>query len=424
MDENGSLGKDKTRRQQVLRCIDADGDGVAEKINVFADNVGSVRGMFYDDGSLWVLHPPLLRVFHDDDGDGVADRNETLVEGLGTPALSQRGADHCTNGFGVGIDGWIYIAVGDFGFTEAKAKDGSTAQMYGGGIARVRMDGSELEIYARGTRNIYDVAVSPEMNLFTRDNTNDGGGWDVRLSHIIQSGDYGYPRLYKNFPEDMIQPLADYGGGSPTGSLYIDEPALPGDYARSLYTCDWGRNIVYRHPLTAKGAGFEAQQQEFVKLSRPTDMDIDGQGNIYISSWKDGQFAYKGDNVGYVVRVQTNRPADSSPPAFPDLQQASVDELLKYLTSDSHTLRLHTQLEILRRGEKDGMADRLAKLVESDAALPGRIAALYTYTQLLGQRSHAALLRWTADDKLREHCAAGVGGSPERVARRSDRAIR
>ena len=84
------------------------------------------------------------------------------------------------------IDGWIYIAVGDYGMHEAKGTDGTVLTMLGGGIVRVRPDGSELEIYTHGLRNIYDVAIDPLMNIYTRGNTNDGGGWNVRFIHNIQ----------------------------------------------------------------------------------------------------------------------------------------------------------------------------------------------------------------------------------------------
>ena len=50
VDENGSLGKEKTRRQNIVRCVDEDGDGRADKFNLFAENVGSVRGMFSHEG--------------------------------------------------------------------------------------------------------------------------------------------------------------------------------------------------------------------------------------------------------------------------------------------------------------------------------------------------------------------------------------
>src|SRR5262249_31666161 len=155
----------------------------------------SPRGLFFDAGTLYVLHPPEITAYHDDNGDGVSDRTDVLVKGIGFD-LKRRGADHTTNGIRLAIAGWLYVAVGDYGFTKAEGKDGKTLQLHGGGVVRVRLDGTGLEIVSRGQRNIYDVAIDPLMNLFTRDNTNDGGGWDVRLSQIIPTGQYGYPSLF------------------------------------------------------------------------------------------------------------------------------------------------------------------------------------------------------------------------------------
>ena len=185
VDQNGSLDA-KPGRGKILRLIDTKGVGKADKINVFA-KVDSPRGLIYDHKTLYVLHPPFLSAFHDDDGVGVANRSEVLVKGIGFD-LKFRGADHTTNGIRMGIDGWIYIAVGDYGFIKATGKDGRELQLRGGGVVRVRPDGTELEIVSRGQRNIYDVAIDPLMNLFTRDNTNDGDGWDVRLSHVVPLG--------------------------------------------------------------------------------------------------------------------------------------------------------------------------------------------------------------------------------------------
>ena len=38
-------------------------------------------------------------------------------------------------------------------------------------------------------------------------------------------------------------------------------------------------------------------------LPRPTDIDVDGQSRIFISSWRGATFTYAGPNVGYVIRV-------------------------------------------------------------------------------------------------------------------------
>jgi len=398
VDEQGSLGKEKGRGK-VLRCIDADGDGVADKINEFA-RMDHPRGLIYDNGSLWVLHPPLLSVYHDDDLDGVADRSETLVTGISTDQVEKRGADHTTNGIRMGIDGWIYIAVGDFGFTQAKGKDGTTLGRRGGGIVRVRPDGTEMEIYCWGLRNIMDVSIDPYMNIFTRDNTNDGGGWDIRVSHILQTANYGYPSLYKNFSDEIMPPLGDYGGGSGCGTMYLNDTRWPASYGDAFYSCDWGRSEVYRHNLPNNGATFDPHQELFLKIPRPTDIDVDGSGRMYVSSWKNGKFKYGGPNVGFVVQIT---PQNYLPSPFPDLGQADVSQLVEFLSSPSAVYRLHSQREILRRGRSPEMTQQLVDLAKrGDQPLAGRVAAIFTMAQLDGAEAIDALVELSRIDGVRE----------------------
>ncbi len=387
VDENGSLGKVEGYGK-VLRCVDADGDGKAEDVRVFA-KMRHPRGLVWDDGTLWVLHPPFLTRYRDTNGDGVADEEQVLLRGVSPEKLvAQRGADHTTNAIRMGIDGWIYIAVGDYGFHSCVDVDGKTQQLLGGGIARVRPDGRELEVYARGLRNICDVAIDPFLNCFTRDNTNDGGGWDIRVSYVPQSAHMGYPSLFRNFADELLEPLAIYGGGSGTGAVYVDEP-----WRRALLTADWGRSQIFEHPLADKGAGFSVQQKDFLKLERVTSMDVDGAGRLYAASWRGGEFSYKGPNVGFVVRLT---PKGAAPASFPDLKKASGAELLGHLASDSGVRRFRAQRELLRRGTADG----LEALAGGSTPLAGRVAALFTLKQL--GKSTPALLRLAAKDELRE----------------------
>jgi len=410
IDENGSLDA-KPGRGRIVRCIDEDDDGKADRFNDFA-TMDSPRGIIvdetYDDRgrTVYVLHPPFLTAYHDRNRDGVSESSEDLVKGLGFD-LKFRGADHTTNGIRLGIDGWIYVAVGDYGFVKAEAKDGSTAQLRGGGIVRVRPDGKHLEIYSRGQRNIYDVAIDPYMNIFTRDNTNDGGGWDVRLSHIIPTGNYGYPTLFTRFADEIVPPLADYGGGSPTGSLYVQEPGLPPGLNDALYTCEWGRNAVFRHPLTPKGAGFEAGQEAFLELPRPTDMDVDGQSRLYVSSWRAGGFTYDKPDVGYVIRV-TYPGAGHDP--VPNIVGAGADQRLHALESPSQTIRLAAQRAILSdtHTPKEAYVSKLANLVKSNRPLPVRVAALFTLAQINSPDILAHLSEFLRKDDLREFALRAI----------------
>ena len=173
VDEQGSLGR-TPGGGRVVRCVDNDGDGKADRVNVFA-KMEHPRGLIAQDGKVWALHPPFLSVFIDEDGDGISDRQDVLVSGLTTSQIDERGGDHTTNGIRMGLDGWIYIAVGDYGFHGAKGKDGTKLSQRGGGILRVRPEGTELEVFAIGLRNPFAIAIDPYLNLFTRDNTNDGG---------------------------------------------------------------------------------------------------------------------------------------------------------------------------------------------------------------------------------------------------------
>ncbi|MCO6455789.1 MAG: discoidin domain-containing protein [Pirellulaceae bacterium] len=398
VDEQGSLGK-QPGRGKVLRCRDLDGDGRADQINVFA-TMDHPRGLIYDQGSLWVLHPPLLSVYHDDDLDGVADRSQVLVQGLSTDFVEKRGADHTTNGIRLGIDGWIYIAVGDFGFTRAEDAAGNVLSRRGGGVVRVRPDGTELEIYAWGLRNILDVCIDLYMNIFTRDNTNDGGGWNVRLSHVIQTAQYGYPSLYMNFADEIMPPLADYGGGSGCGGMYFHDTRWPRPFGDAVYTCDWGRSEVYRHNLPAAGPTFDAHQELFLKIPRPTDIDCDGSGRMYVASWKNGNFDYTGPDVGFVAQIT---PRDFLPKPFPDLRAAADQQLVAWHASPSAVYRLHSQRELLRRG-RDPARSRLLAGVAADGSAPlhGRVAAIFTLAQLDERDAHNTLLELAADESVRE----------------------
>jgi putative membrane-bound dehydrogenase-like protein len=399
IDKNGSLDK-KPNRGSIVRATDTDGDGVADRFDTFVADVDSPRGLSWDGRSLTVLHPPTITVFTDTDGDGKADQRKAIVANVGY-GLDKHPADHTSNGIRQAIDGWIYCAIGDFGLPDAKGSDGSTVALRGGGVLRVRPDGSEIELYGTHNRNIYDVAMDPLLNGFLRDNTNDGDGWNSRLTQLVQTGEYGYPSLYKRFSDDIVQPLHDYGGGSAVGSLFVDEPGLPGADGNALLTCDWGTSRIYRSPLTAKGAGFTVGEQvEWAHVERVTDVDVDGRGNFYAASWRGAVFTYNGDKVGALIRYM---PKDHTPATFPDLAKATDADLVdKHLTSASAVCRQQASNEIIRRGSKPTTSTALAALAASGRPLPVRVAAIFTLKQLDGAKSHPALIALAKDATVKE----------------------
>lgn len=409
VDMIGSLGK-RPGKGAIIRLVDCNNDGVADRHTEFA-KVDNPRGIIALGEQVFVLHTVFseetekatgmdLVVFKDVDKDGIADGpSKPLIRNISSyEFLQSRGTDHATNGIRMGIDGWIYIAVGDFGFHNAVDRSGTTLTMLGGGIVRVRPDGTEMEVYTHGMRNIYDVAIDPYMNIFTRGNTNDGGGWNVRFSHQIQSGEYGYPVLFKHFTNEIIPALVDVGGGSGTGALFLDDARWPDKYNRVPMMADWGRSHLFIHRVTADGTGFTQKDEEFVRLPQITDLDIDGSGRLYLSAW-DGA-GYKGDSSkGFVVRAV---PQGWEHEAFRDLKDSSVKALVSLLRSGNAVSRLQAQQELLLRPVSETAGEVWDVIVDESLSVDVRVAGIFTYAQILREDGIDKLVTLVSDEDLRE----------------------
>ena len=401
-DQNGSLGKQKDMGR-IIRCRDTDGDGKADQFIHFIPKIDSPRGGHIVGDTLYLIHPPFLSSYRDTNGDGISDEEKLLVTGLGGGIEHPRGADHTTNGVRMGVDGWLYIAVGDFGTYDAKAADGSRYILHGGGVVRVRPDGSELEPFALMTRNICDIAISPTLDLFSRDNTNDGKGWNTRFHHYTSLGDHGYPRLYQNFADEAIIPLADYGGGSGTGGLWLSEPGFPGEFGNMLFSCDWTTGNIYYHPWQRKGASYEVKQEVFAALPHATDIDVDGSSRLYLADWRNGSFNYAGKDkpVGLIHQVTVK---GGTPAKHEDVTKASDSRLVELLASASSVQRLEAQRQILKRGLKPDFAKGILAIAkDSGKSIEARVAAIFTFKQLYGKDSSKDLAPLTADSTIREY---------------------
>lgn len=410
VDMIGSLGKEMGKGK-IVRFVDCNQDGIADSHTIFAE-LDDPRGIIAIDDQVFVLHTTFspetkkadgmdLVLLEDKDGDGVADGPaQPLIENICSPKfLQERGTDHATNGIRLGIDGWIYIAVGDFGFTDAVDREGTKLTMLGGGIVRVRPDGTEMEVYTHGMRNIYDVAIDPYMNIFTRGNTNDGGGWNVRFSHHIQSGEYGYPVLFKNFTEEIIPALVDVGGGSGTGSIYMDDDRWPAAYNHVPLMADWGRSYLYMHHVNPSGGSFTQEEEEFIQLPQITDIDVDAAGIMYLSAWDGAGYSGSAEK-GFTVRVV---PDGYTAEPYPSLAEASASVLIRELQSGSATARQYASYLLVKNGDTRNVKKIWSLVEDHSLTTDVRVAALYTYAQLTGAEGIGQIATLTDDSEMAEH---------------------
>lgn len=336
------LGTEIIRRDEVRLVEDTDGDGYADRATVYASGFHSIQGLTYHQGTLYVMHAPLLTALRDTNGDGTADERRDLVNGLGLPPEQNPVRLHCANGLVMGHDGWLYLALGDHG-----CKVGPLV-LEGGGILRCRADGSGLHVFATGLRNIYDVVLDEELNVFVRDNENDGGDYKIRVCHSFFGADHGYPYLYYERPDEALPPLADLGLGSSAGGVCYLETRFPPEYHGNLFFCEWGRAVMRCRPVRS-GSGFAPlREEEFAAGAdkdpygfKPTDVIVDRDGALLVVDWADGQRPRRGR--GRVYRIAPAEPA-------PLPQPGGRDDRLVPLDAPSYYQRCEAQAALEREG--------------------------------------------------------------------------
>ena len=396
-DENAAVDR-RPHQGSVLRLIDKNNDGKADYMTKFIADVDTPRGGQFLDDTLYLVHPPYISAYRDTNGDGVADEHKVLASGFGHDLKWKRGGDHTTNDLRIGIDGWIYVAIGDFG-ASAVGSDGSKVKLLGGGVIRMRLDGSDLELYTRGTRNTYDLAINHKMDLIALDNTNDGDGWDMRLHHLTPLAHMGYPNLFKYFSEDTMPPLFDFGGGAGCGALFLQEPGFPEWLNNRFSTISWGN--IYTHDLTANEATFTCVPKHTLKMVKMLDLDVDGSSRLYFANFDNGGARTpQGSSIGRIILA---KPQGWTYKAFPNLKRAKTADLISYLDRGSNVLRHNAQSKLIE--SKDTNIDsKLLKAVNNNAtSLEARIAALYAINLRNKSNTVTVLKNILNNDDLREY---------------------
>jgi len=413
MDMEGPVNKPGDR----ILCFHPDG-----KVTVFAEGLYAVFGIQYLDGKVYVHHTPKFSVFTDDHGVG-KDRVDLIDCTNPHPAPGFN--DHIPSNCRIAMDGYLYISTGDKGIYGAVGRDGKTAEIYGGGIARMRPDGTDLEVYWTGTRNHLDVAVTSEDEFFTYDNTDDGLGWWTRVTHMVDGGFYGYPWDYKPRRPYTLWMMADYGGGSGCASIAYNEDALPEKYRGNLFVSDWARKEVLRLDVVRDGATWKILSTEKFLTGpgsefRPLGLAVSPDGmSLYCCDWNFGGWVAKGKQTGRLIKatytgaasLAAPKPAWYVPAATAQKFEASNDDLVKGLSHPSREVRLTAQRRLA-----DRKATSELETVLGDGKAPAKWRAIWALDAIgAGRKAIVAALR-DPDASVRRQAARQLGTRKAAVA--------
>ena len=382
--------------ERIRLLEDTDGDGVVDRSVVFADGFkeiadGIAAGVLEHRGDVFYTCIPKLWRLRDRDGDGRADERDALHDGFGVHTAL---LGHDMHGLIVGPDGRLYFSIGDRGF-HVETDGGALSLPDEGAVLRCNLDGSELEVFARGLRNPQELAFDAFGNLFTGDNNSDGGD-RARWVYVVEGGNSGWHIGYQSIPGRgpwnreklwhppfagqaayLVPPIANFADG-PSGLVYDPGTGLPERYRGCFLLCDFrgssANSGIHAIGVTPKGAGFELTRNEkLIWRVLPTDVAIGVDGCVYLTDWTEG---WNQPLKGRIYRIASERrdPAVASTRAVlaADFDAHDTGTLIELLDHRDRRVRQDAQFALAARG-----ADSVAVLQRTATSPDRRMARIH-----------------------------------------------
>ena len=426
-DRNGDGSHDWRDLMMVKERIhflqDTDNDGKADISKVFAEGFnqeinGVMAGVLAYGGDIFATIYPDLWKLNDINDDGIADKQEVLFHGFGVHAAFD---GHDLHGLTVGPDGKLYFSVGDNGFSVRTLEGNLLHHPNTGGVLRCNWDGSNLEVFATGLRNVQELAFDEFGNLFSVDNDGDIREERERFVYITEGSDSGW-RLNWQFKKGgwpirtktpeycpwideklwlphwpkqaayITPPISEFSVG-PGGFKYNPGTALNDRYKRTFFLCEFPVQKVTAFKTQPEGAFFKMVDEHiFLYGMMASAINFGPDGSLYVANW-DGK--WQPNELGSIWTVDNPMIRKSEPrKQVAKLLRSKFSNhsnlfLISLLSNKDQRIRLEAQFELAKR---DQFEEMLKTATNSNANKLARVHAMWGIGQLKPNKQRDKLL--------------------------------
>ena len=318
--------------------------------------------------------------------------------------------------------GWVWtgfstLRSGDKGIPRGVGKDGRTIQLAGGGVIRIRPDGTDLEVVSTGECNPRSVVLSATDEIFTFGTDDDSKKWPNSLTHHIVGGHFGYPY---QFLTAALPIAADHGRlqgrGSRPRAFATTKMDCPPEYRGNLFFCDWGNQTVDRFEIR-KAGGTYAVSRRSTLVSRgscpdfhPFSLAVSADGSsLWMADWAFAGWLADGQRTGRLFRLSMADSRGATPEARPNGQNAAAR--IKALDHPALAVRMESQRSLMR--DAASVVPQLVERLNLAEPETGRIHALWALDGIGGAEARKAIESVMRDASARVRLqaarSAGIG---------------
>jgi putative heme-binding domain-containing protein len=364
-------------RDRIKILSDEDGDGRAERVEVFAEGLNIPSGIAVGHGGVWVANAPDLLFLQDTDGDGRADRSEVVLTGFGRTDTHE-----LPNSLHWGPDGWLYGLNGVF--NRSKIEHQGTTHEFTCALWRLHPRTRAFELFVQGTSNPWGLAWDREGSAFVSACVID------HMWHLTETGYYQRQAGASPPGAWVLGSICDHAHQKAAycGLTYFDSAAYPEEYRECLYMGNIHAGAINVDVLARSGASYRSSARPdflvandawFMPVAQQTGPD----GCLYVLDWYDRYHCYQDAHrdpagidraKGRLYRVVYGKRSQS--PAF-DLTRESNEQLLARL-SDTNIYYRETAQRLLSERNDPAIEPLLAaRVADRTGEEKGRRHALW-----------------------------------------------